>query len=109
MYEDLVREAIRGQTAESASEVMGQTIPNEVKGFIPDLVSQLDQGVDPSDVADQALNKTFDIVQTVVLSDATNHVVDKFGQRIVDLFFGAPFLNILQQASLLISNSTNLF
>ncbi|QLH09811.1 hypothetical protein [Candidatus Nitrosotenuis sp. DW1] len=109
MYDDLVKEAIRGQTADSASAIMQSTVPSEVKGFIPDLVSQLDQGVDPSDVADQALNKTFDIVQSSLLGDASNHVIDKFGHRIVDLLFGAPFLNILQKASLLISNSTNPF
>ena len=109
MYDDLVKEAIREQTADSASDIMQNTVPNEVKGFIPDLVSQLDQGADPADVADQALNKTFDIVQSSLLGDASNHVIDKFGHRILDLLFCAPFLNILQKASLLISNSTNPF
>ncbi|HSA98541.1 MAG TPA: hypothetical protein VLF17_05635 [Candidatus Nitrosotenuis sp.] len=109
MYEDLVKEAIREQTAGSASSIIQNTVPSDVRGFIPDLVSQLDQGADPSDVADQALNKTFDIVQSSLLGDASNHVIDKFGHRIVDLLFGVPFLNILQKASLLISNSTNPF
>ncbi|HXG14207.1 MAG TPA: hypothetical protein VNK25_03655 [Candidatus Nitrosotenuis sp.] len=107
MFEDLVREAIREPTAASASSIMSESLPQEVHGFIPDLVAQMDQGV-PSDVlADQALNKTFDIVESTVLTDATAHILDKFSERIVNLLFGEPFLNLLAQASLLITNSTS--
>ena len=107
MFEDVVRDAIRDQTGAGASGILQQTIPPEIHGFIPDLVSQLDKGVDSSVVADQALNKTFDVVQTVVLTDAANHVMDKFSQRIVDLLFGGPFLNILAHAATIITNSTS--
>lgn len=106
MFEDVVRDAIRDQTGAGASAIMQQSVPQEVHGFIPDLMAQLDQGVDSTIVADQALNKTFDIVQTVVLTDAANHVMDKFSQRIVDLLFGGPFLNILAHAAGMITNST---
>ncbi|MEO9308678.1 MAG: hypothetical protein ABI337_00085 [Nitrososphaera sp.] len=107
MFEDLVREAIREPTQASASSIMSESLPQEVHGFIPDLVAQMDKGV-PSDVlADQALNKTFDIVESTVLTDATAHVLDKFSERIMDLLFGEPFLNLLAQASLLITNSTS--
>lgn len=105
MFEDLVREAIREQSADSASAVMQSSVPPEVQGFIPDLVSQLDQGVDPSIVADVALNKTFDIVETTVLGNATTHVLDKFSDRIANLLFGEPFLRVLEQAALLVTNS----
>lgn len=107
MFEDLVRDAIRGQSSESATLVMQGSVPEQVHGFIPDLVSQLDRGVDPSVVADQALNKTFDIVETTVLTEATNHVLDKFSQRIVDLLFGEPFMHVLEQAAILLTNSTS--
>lgn len=106
MFEDVVKEAIRGQTEAGAGAIMRESVPSEIHGFIPDLVSQLDQGVDSS-VADQALNKTFDIVETVVLTDATAHVLDKFSDRIVDLLFGEAFLNVLSQAAILIANSTS--
>lgn len=104
MFDDLVREAIREQSADSASTIMQASVPPEVHGFIPDLVAQLDQGTDPSLVADIALNKTFDIVETAVLGDATAHVLDKFSDRIVGLLFGEPFMHVLEQAALLISN-----
>ena len=107
MFEDVVKEAIRGQTEAGASAVMQQSVPAEIHGFIPDLVSQLDQGVDSSIVADQALNKTFDIVESTVLTDATSHVLDKFSDRIVDLLFGQAFLHVLSQAATLIANSTS--
>jgi len=107
MFEDLVREAIREPTEAAVSSVMQEGIPSEVRGFIPDLVRQLDAGVPSDVVADQALNKTFDIVESVVLTNATSHVLDKFSQRIVDLLFGEPFLNILAQAAALITNSTS--
>lgn len=107
MFEDTVREAIRGQTEANAGAVMQQSIPPEVHGFIPDLVSQLDHGVDSATVADQALNKTFDVVQNVVLTDATTHVVDKFSGRIMDLLFGQAFLHVLAQAAHLVANSTS--
>ena len=107
MFEDVVKEAIRGQTETGAGAIMQESVPAEIHGFIPDLVSQLDQGVDSSVVADQALNKTFDIVESVVLTDATTHVLDKFSDRIVDLLFGQAFLNVLSQAATLIANSTS--
>lgn len=106
MFEDAVKEAIRGDSGSGATAILQESVPQEIHGFIPDLVSQLDQGVDSTIVADQALNKTFDIVQTVVLTDAANHVMDKFSQRILDLLFGGPFMNILAQAGALIANST---
>lgn len=107
MFEDLVKGAIREPTEATASAILQEGIPSEVHGFIPDLVAQLDSGVPSDVVADQALNKTFDIVETVVLQNATSHVLDKFSQRIVDLLFGEPFLNVLAQAAALITNSTS--
>jgi hypothetical protein len=107
LFEDLVRDAIREQSTDSATLVMQGSVPEQVHGFIPDLVAQLDQGVDPSVVADQALNKTFDIVETTVLTEATNHVLDKFSQRIVDLLFGEPFMHVLEKAAILLTNSTS--
>jgi hypothetical protein len=107
MFEDLVREAIREPGQAAASSIMQQSVPNEIHSFIPNLLSQLDAGVPSDQVADQALNKTFDIVETTVLTDATAHVLDKFSQRIVDLLFGEPFLHVLEKAALLITNSTS--
>ena len=106
MFEDLIKDAIREPTQQAASSLMQQSMPDQIQGFIPDLLSQLDAGVPSDQVADQALNKTFDIVQTTVLTNATSHVLDKFSQRIVDLLFGAPFLHVLEKAALLITNST---
>ncbi|CDI06607.1 hypothetical protein [Candidatus Nitrosotenuis uzonensis] len=105
MFEDLVKEAIRAPSAEGASAIMQSSVPNEVQGFIPNLVAQLDQGADPSVVADEALNRTFDIVESTVLTDATAHVLDKFSDRIVNLLFGEPFLRVLEQAAMLVTNN----
>lgn len=105
MFADIVKQAIKGQNPESASSVMHSSVPQEVHGFIPDLVSQLDQGVDPSVVADQALDRTFDVVETTVLTEATAHVLDKFSDRIYGLLFGEPFLRLLEQAALLITEN----
>jgi hypothetical protein len=109
MFEDLVKEAIKEPSQAAASSIMQQSIPDQIHGFIPDLLSKLDAGVPSDQVADEALNRTFDIVESAVLTDATSHVLDKFSQRIVDLFFGAPFLNVLEKAALLITNSTSPF
>lgn len=109
MFEDLVKDAIREPSQAAASSLMQQGLPEQIRGFIPDLLSQLDAGVPSDQVADQALNKTFDIVETTVLTNATSHVLDKFSQRIVDLLFGEPFLHVLEKAALLISNSTSPF
>ncbi|MEM2160287.1 MAG: hypothetical protein QXN55_04960 [Candidatus Nitrosotenuis sp.] len=109
MFEDVVKEAIRAPSESSTNDIMRQSIPPEIHGFIPDIVSQLDHGVDSTVVADQALNKTFDVVQSVVLTDATSHVLDKFSDRIVDLLFGQAFLNVLAQAAHLVANSTSPF
>ena len=107
MFEDLVKEAIRDPSGTIASSVMGESVPQEVHGFIPDILAQLDQGVPSDVVADQALNKTFDIVESTVLTEATSHVLDKFSDRILNLLFGEPFLNLLAQVSLLVTNSTS--
>lgn len=107
MFEDLVKGAIREPTEAAASAIAQGAIPSEIHGFIPDLLAQLDSGVPSDVVADQALNKTFDIVESVVLTNATSHVLDKFSQRIVDLLFGQAFLNVLAQAAALITNSTS--
>jgi hypothetical protein len=107
MFEDLVKEAIRDPSGISASSVMDESVPQEVHGFIPDILAQLDQGVPSDVVADQALNKTFDIVESTVLTEATSHVLDKFSDRILNLLFGEPFLNLLAQVSLLVTNSTS--
>jgi hypothetical protein len=105
MFEDAVREAIRQPTAEGANAIMQGSIPQEVQGFIPDLINQLDAGVPSDIVADQALNKTFDIVESAVLVDGVNHVLDNFSGRIMDLLFGQAFLNVLSQAAQLITNT----
>lgn len=109
MFEDIVKEAIRAPSESSTNDIMQQSIPPEIHGFIPDIVSQLDRGVDSTVVADQALNKTFDVVQSVVLTDATSHVLDKFSDRIIDLLFGQAFLNVLAQTAHLVANSTSPF
>ena len=42
MFEDLVKEAIRAPSEASASAVMGESVPQEVQGFIPSLLAQLE-------------------------------------------------------------------
>lgn len=105
MFEDTVREAIREPSAEGANAIMQSSVPHEVQGFIPNLIAQLDQGADPSAVADEALNRTFDIVESTVLTEATAHVLDKFSDRIMNLLFGEPFLRVLEQAAVLVTNN----
>ena len=99
----LVKEVIREQTPEHASDIMSDITPDILKDSMPAILQRLDDGESSEILAESTVDGIFNTVEVTVLGEAFDFVYERFGDRIMDMMFNGSFLQIFEKVSLLFS------
>jgi hypothetical protein len=106
MDSDIIVNAIRDPTADAASEVMKNITPDIVSGIMPSIFGFTIDGSQSSEVvAEHTLDQILTVVETKVLGEGVDFVIDKFGDRIVDMLTGHTMLSIFERVAMMIVGS----
>lgn len=109
MDSEIITNAIREPTEHAASEVMKNITPDIVSGIMPSIFGFTTNTTQTSEVvAEQTLDKILTVVETRVLGEGVDFVIDKFGDRIIDMLTGQTMLSIFERvAMMIVSGSSN--
>ena len=88
MDSQTVQNAIREPTTENASEIMSDITPNIMRDVLPAILGDFGKGADSEVLAENTLDQIFNVVETKVLGDGVDFVIERYGDRIVDLVTG---------------------
>lgn len=107
MDSDIIVNAIRDPTEHAASEVMKNITPDIVSGIMPSIFGFTVNGSQSSEVvAEHTLDQILTVVETKVLGEGVDFVIDKFGDRIVDMLTGKTMLSIFERVAMMILSGT---
>ena len=84
----MLQNVIRDPTPEKVSDVMSDITPGVIGDIMPAIFGEVDSGKSSQVIAEQTLDQIFDVVETKVLGDAVDFVIERYGDRIVDLVTG---------------------
>jgi len=108
MDSEIIANAIRDPTADAASEVMSNITPDIVSGIMPSIFGFTINGSQSSEVvAEQTLDQILTVVETKVLGEGVDFVIDKFGDRIIDMLTGETMLSIFERVAMMIVSGTS--
>ncbi len=108
MDSEIITNAIRDPTEHAASEVMSNITPDIVSGIMPSIFGFTINGSQSSEVvAEQTLDQILTVVETKVLGEGVDFVIDKFGDRIIDMLTGETMLSIFERVAIMIVSGTS--
>jgi hypothetical protein len=108
MDSEIITNAIRDPTEHAASEVMSNITPDIVSGIMPSIFGFTINGSQSSEVvAEQTLDQILTVVETKVLGEGVDFVIDKFGDRIIDMLTGETMLSIFERVAMMIVSGTS--
>jgi len=108
MDSEIIANAIRDPTEHTASEVMSNITPDIVSGIMPSIFGFTINGSQSSEVvAEQTLDQILTVVETKVLGEGVDFVIDKFGDRIIDMLTGETMLSIFERVAMMIVSGTS--
>ena len=108
MDSEIIANAIRDPTEHAASEVMSNITPDIVSGIMPSIFGFTINGSQSSEVvAEQTLDQILTVVETKVLGEGVDFVIDKFGDRIIDMLTGKTMLSIFERVAMMILSGTS--
>ena len=108
MDSEIIANAIRDPTEHAASEVMSNITPDIVSGIMPSIFGFTINGSQSSEVvAEQTLGQILTVVETKVLGEGVDFVIDKFGDRIIDMLTGETMLSIFERVAMMIVSGTS--
>lgn len=100
--------AIRDPTEHAASEIMSNITPDIVSGIMPSIFGFTINGSQSSEVvAEHTLDQILTVVETKVLGEGVDFVIDKFGDRIIDMLTGKTMLSIFERVAMMILSGTS--
>jgi hypothetical protein len=100
MFQNVIREP----TLDKVSDVMSEITPNVIRDIMPSIFDKVDSGESSELVAEQTLDQIFNVVETKVLGEGVDFVIERYGDRIVDLVIGNMF-SIFERVTMLIVGS----
>ncbi len=100
MFQNVIREP----TLDKVSDVMSEITPNVIRDIMPSIFSEVDSGKSSELLAEQTLDQIFNVVETKVLGEGVDFVIERYGDRIVDLVTGNMF-SIFERVTMLIVGS----
>ena len=107
MDSEIIANAIRDPTEHAASEVMSNITPDIISGIMPSIFGFTINGSQSSEVvAEQTLDQILTVVETKVLGEGVDFVIDKFGDRIIDMLTGETMLSIFERVAMMIVSGT---
>ena len=108
MDSEIIANAIRDPTEHAASEVMKNITPDIVSGIMPSIFGFTINGNQSSEVvAEHTLDQILTVVETKVLGEGVDFVIDKFGDRIIDMVTGKTMLSIFERVAMMILTGTS--
>jgi hypothetical protein len=108
MDSEIIANAIRDPTEHAASEVMSNITPDIVSGIMPSIFGFTINGSQSSEVvAEHTLDQILTVVETKVLGEGVDFVIDKFGDRIIDMLTGKTMLSIFERVAMMILTGTS--
>ena len=108
MDSEIIANAIRDPTEHAASEVMKNITPDIVSGIMPSIFGFTINGSQSSEVvAEHTLDQILTVVETKVLGEGVDFVIDKFGDRIIDMVTGKTMLSIFERVAMMILTGTS--
>ena len=107
MGSDIIVNAIRDPTSESASEIMSFITPDFVRDILPSVYGYIVNGTEPSEVmAEQTVDEILNVVETDFLGKSVDFAIENFGQRIIDMLTGETMLSIFERVAMMVVNGT---
>ena len=100
MFQNVIREP----TLDKVSDVMSEITPNVIRDIMPSIFGEVDSGKSSELLAEQTLDQIFNVVETKVLGEGVDFVIERYGDRIVDLVTGNMF-SIFERVAMLIVGS----
>lgn len=108
MDSEIIANAIRDPTEHAASEVMSNITPDIISGIMPSIFGfTIDNNQTSEVVAEHTLDQILTVVETKVLGEGVDFVIDKFGDRIIDMLTGKTMLSIFERVAMMIVSGTS--
>ncbi|MGI0063708.1 MAG: hypothetical protein ACREAL_02375 [Nitrosopumilaceae archaeon] len=108
MDSEIIANAIRDPTEHAASEVMSNITPDIISGIMPSIFGfTIDNNQTSEVVAEHTLDQILTVVETKVLGEGVDFVIDKFGDRIIDMLTGKTMLSIFERVAMMIISGTS--
>lgn len=101
MDSEVFQNVIRDPNPDKVPGVMSDIAPEIVQDIIPSLFSEVQNGKDSEKIAEQTLDQIFNVVEEDVLGDGVNFIIEKFGDRIIDMVTGNMF-SIFERVTMMI-------
>ena len=95
---------IRDPTTDKVSEIMSDITPDVIGDMMPAIFGEVNRGESSQVLAEQTLDQIFDVVETKVLGDGVDFVIERYGDRIVDLITGNMY-GIFERVAMMILGS----
>ena len=100
----MIHNVIREPTSDKVSDVMSDITPGVIQDLMPSIFGDVDSGKSSELLAEQTLDQIFNVVETKVLGEGVDFVIERYGDRIVDLVTGNMF-SIFERVTMLIVGS----
>ena len=97
----MIQNVIREPTQDKVSDVMSDITPGVIGDIMPSIFGEVDTGESSELLAEQTLDQIFNVVETKVLGEGVDFVIERYGDRIVDLVTGNMF-GIFERVAMLI-------
>ena len=105
MDSETIQNALRDPTPEAASEVLASITPDIIGDLMPAIFAEVDSGQESAVFAANTLDQIFTVVETEVLGESVDFVIDRFGDRIIDMLTGETMLSIFERGAMRIGGN----
>lgn len=100
----MIQNIIREPTTDKVSDIMSEITPGVIGDIMPAIFGEVDGGKSSEIIAEQTLDQIFNIVETEVLGEGVDFVIERYGDRIIDLVTGNMF-SIFERVVMMIFGS----
>ncbi|MCZ6584208.1 MAG: hypothetical protein O6746_04810 [Thaumarchaeota archaeon] len=104
MDSQMIQNVIREPTTDKVSDIMSEITPGVIGDIMPAIFGEVDGGKSSEIIAEQTLDQIFNIVETEVLGEGVDFVIERYGDRIIDLVTGNMF-SIFERVTMMIFGS----
>ena len=104
MDSQIFQNAIRDPTPDKVTDVMSEITPGIIADIMPSIFGEVYGGKTSEVIAENTLDQIFTVVETRILGDGVDFIIDRFGDRIVDMIIGNMF-SIFERVSMMVLGS----
>ncbi len=93
---ELFQDAIRDPTPEAASNIMSNITPDLISDIMPSIINSSQES---AVLAENTLDQILTVVETKILGENVDFIIDNFGYRIIDMLTGDIMLSIFERVA----------